>query len=365
MKQSTVHRGVLLLLVLAISAIFFSMIKTFLMVILLAGIVSGLFRPVYRWFCRRFKGRAGLASFITVLLTLLLILIPLMGLLGVVTAQAVKVSRSVAPWVEQQINQPGALEQTFLNLPFGETILEYRDVILQRAGEILNSLSSLIINNLSSATVSTFQFIFLFFAFLYTLFFFQVDGHRLLNKILYYLPLNNEDEELMLEKFRSVTRATLKGTLVIGVIQGGLAGTAFAVVGISAALFWATLMTVLSIIPGIGTALIWVPAVIILAAGGNWAAAIGLGLWCAIVVGTVDNFLRPTLVGKDTKMHELLIFFSTIGGLTIFGVAGFVIGPIIAALFVTVWEIYGETFKDVLPRVNRPDPCKVSKGESK
>jgi predicted PurR-regulated permease PerM len=130
-----------------------------------------------------------------------------------------------------------------------------------------------------------------------------------------------------------------------------VAGLAFWVVGIQTAVFWGTIMTVLSIIPGIGTALVWGPAAIILAAGGHFSKAIGLGVFCAIVVGSLDNFLRPILVGKDTQMHELMIFFGTLGGIIMFGVMGIIIGPIVVALFVTVWDIYGVAFRDILPQV--------------
>jgi len=132
------------------------------------------------------------------------------------------------------------------------------------------------------------------------------------------------------------------------VVQGGLAGLALAVVGIQGATFWGTLMVVLSIIPALGTALVWVPAAIYLFAVGKTASAIGLALWCVLVVGTVDNFLRPKLVGRDTKMPDLLILLSTFGGLSMFGVVGFVLGPIIAALFIAVWRIYGKAFADLL-----------------
>jgi predicted PurR-regulated permease PerM len=126
---------------------------------------------------------------------------------------------------------------------------------------------------------------------------------------------------------------------------------AFAVVGIHSAVFWGTIMAVLSFIPGIGSALVWGPAVIILAATGHMAKAIGLGVFCAAVVGSIDNLLRPILVGRDTQMHALMILFGTLGGIIMFGVVGVIIGPIIAALFVTVWDIYGAAFKDVLPAV--------------
>jgi predicted PurR-regulated permease PerM len=183
------------------------------------------------------------------------------------------------------------------------------------------------------------------------MFWLLMDGEKVLRKIMYYTPLDQEDDLRLLNKFTSVTRATLKGTLIIGLAQGGMAGLAFWVVGINGALFWGTVMTVMSIIPGIGTALVWVPAVIILIASGHLAKGIGLALFCALVVGSIDNVLRPRLVGHDTKMHDLLIFFGTLGGILFFGVSGFIIGPIIAALFVTVWDIYGVVFKEFLPEV--------------
>jgi predicted PurR-regulated permease PerM len=195
----------------------------------------------------------------------------------------------------------------------------------------------------------TAQFLFLTFILLYTMFFFFVDGEMILKGILHYLPLPPEDQTRMLDRFTSVTRATLKGVAVIGILQGGVAGAAFAAVGIPSSVFWGTVMIVMSIIPGIGTAIVWGPAAIILAMGGRYTEAIVLGGICAVAVGSVDNFLRPRLVSKDTKMHELMVFFGTLGGIMMFGVAGIIIGPIVAALLITVWEIYAVAFQDVLP----------------
>jgi predicted PurR-regulated permease PerM len=132
-------------------------------------------------------------------------------------------------------------------------------------------------------------------------------------------------------------------------LQGALGGLALAVVGIPSAVFWGVIMTVLSILPGIGTALVWIPAAVILGASGHILKAVGLAVFCGLVVGSLDNVLRPALVGKDTQMHELMIFLSTLGGIMMFGVVGFIIGPIIAALFISVWEIYGVMFADMLP----------------
>jgi len=349
MNRDSVNKSVLLLLAIFISAVFLSMIRSFLMAIFLAGIFSALARPLYKRFENWYGGRRAPASLSTLLLIVIVVILPLGALMGIVTAQAIKVGQTVTPWVQEQIARPGEFHELLSSLPFYDKLAPYGDTIWQKAGELIGTISHFLISNLSTATMGAVNILFMAFAMLYTMFFFLMDGDKLLNKILYYLPLQDQDEQRMLNKFTSVTRATLKGTAIIGVLQGSLAGIAFWVVGIPSAVFWGTIMAVLSIIPGIGTALVWGPAVIILAAGGNYLKAGGLGLFCAVVVGSIDNLLRPILVGKDTQMHELMIFFGTLGGIFMFGIMGMIIGPIVAALFVTIWEIYGVAFKDMLP----------------
>jgi predicted PurR-regulated permease PerM len=365
MDRKNVNNFVLLMLVIFFSAVFLSMIRHFLMAILLAGIFSALAHPLYRRFERWFRGHRSLASLFTLLLIATLVLLPLGGLLGIITAQAIKVGQSVTPWVQKQISEPGAFSELLGYIPFYDSVEPYQDLIFRKAGEMVGSITSYLISSVSSATIGTANFLFMTFILLYSMFFFLMDGEKLLVKILYYLPLQEQDERRMLEKFTSVTRATLKGTAVIGILQGTAAGLAFAAVGISSAVFWGTIMTILSVIPGIGSALVWGPAAVILAASGHYAKAIGLALFCGLVVGSLDNFLRPRLVGKDTQMHELLILFGTLGGIFMFGAVGIIIGPIVAALFVTVWEIYGVAFKEVLPgaavlhqdsRIEAPSP---------
>jgi predicted PurR-regulated permease PerM len=352
MRPENVGKLVLLLLVAFMSAVFLAMVRQFLMAILLAGIFSALAHPLYRRLQRWFGGRRALASLVTLLLIVFLILLPLGGLLGIVTAQAIKVGESVRPWVQQQLATPAAFSDLLKKIPFYEHLEPYRELIFQKAGEMVGHVSSFLIDRLSAVTRMTANLLFMAFILLYTMFFFLMDGERLLEKILYYLPLEDREERRVLAKFTSVTRATLKGTAVIGILQGGLAGMAFAVVGIQAAAFWGTIMAVLSIVPGIGTALVWVPAAIVLAAAGHYLKAAGLAAFCGLIVGSVDNFVRPRLVGKDTEMHELLILFGTLGGIIMFGVVGIIIGPIVAALFTTVWEIYAEVFKEYLPQVS-------------
>ena len=352
MNRDSVNRFVVLLLVLFISAIFLSMIRQFLMAIFLAGIFSALTHPLYSRFEQWFKGRRVLASLTTLLILVLLVLLPLAGLMGIVTAQAIKVGESVTPWIQERLSEPDALSRFLWNIPFFSKIEPYRELILQKAGEMVGSISGFLISSISTVTLGTVNILFMTFILLYTMFFFLMDGDKLLAKILYYLPLKDQDERRMLEKFTAVTRSILKGTAMIGILQGSLAGLAFAVMGIGNAVFWGTIMTVLSIIPSIGSALVWGPAAIIMAVGGHYAKAVGLVVFCGLVVGSLDNFLRPRLVGRDTQMHDLLILFATMGGLFMFGILGFIIGPIVAALFVTIWEIYGTVFHEYLPKVD-------------
>jgi len=349
MQRRTVSNIVLMILIALISALFISMIRNFLMALLLAGIFSAMAQPGYRKIIQLFGGRRRAASLTTLLLFVIIILVPVSGLVSIVTAQAIKVGQSITPWVQRQIEQPAAFSEYLQRIPFYEEILPYRDQIISKAGELASRISVFLVNSLSAGAVGTVNFIFMFFVFLYVSYFFLIDGKVLLDRILLYLPLEDRDEQRLLDRFTSVTRATLKGTALIGVLQGGLAGVAFAVAGIEAAVFWGTVMAALSIIPALGSALIWVPAAIILAAGGSYLKAIGLILFCGLIVGSLDNVLRPRLVGKDTQMHDLMIFFGTLGGIALFGLIGFIIGPIIAALFVTIWDIYGEVFKEFLP----------------
>ena len=359
MTQELVNKRVLLGLLILISALFVFMIWQFLMPVFLAGIFAALMHPFFRRLLDWFGGRRNLAALVALLMFILVLLIPMAGLFGIVTAQAIKVSQSVTPWVQAQLAQPTALSDLLERIPFYDRLYPmvepYKEAIITKAGQVVGVVSKFLIDSISSATLGTVNFLFMLFIFLFAMFYFFNDGKRLLDKMLYYLPLEDQDERRILDRFTSVARATLKGTAVIGLLQGGLAGLAFAAVGIPSAVFWGTLMSLLSVLPGIGTALVWVPATIILAAAGHWVKAVILALFCGLVVGSLDNFLRPRLVGKDTEMHDLMILFSTLGGISMFGLVGFMIGPILAALFVTIWDIYAVAFKDVLPRVAGAD----------
>ena len=351
MTRDTVSRLVLLALVLFISVVFVHMIRGMLMALLMAAIVAGLFAGPYRRLVDLFRGRRVLAAVVTEVLLVGLILVPLAGLAGLVTAQAIKVGRSVGPWIQENLARPDELSRRLEALPFYDRVAPYRDDILAKVGELAGSLSNWLVGALSDVTVGTVHFFFLFFVMLYAVYFFLLHGRAVLDRMLWYLPLEDRDEQRMLARFLSVTRATLKGTGLIGLLQGALGAAAFAAVGIPSWAFWGAVMMVLSAIPGLGVGVVWLPAAVWLAMDGHWGQAVGMTVYFLVVVGMVDNVIRPRVVGRDTQMPELLVFLSTLGGLSLFGALGFIIGPIIGALFVTVWEIYGEAFRDLLPSV--------------
>ena len=348
MTETRFRQAFLLLLVTAISAAFVAMIRVFLLTILLAAIFTALSYPVYEWLLGRLRNRGALAAIATLALLLALVMAPLLAVLGAGANEALRVTETIRPRLQQLVDQPGEFDSRLRALPGYYRIEPYRAQILTKAGELVGSTSAFLFAALSATTRATAVFIFHFFVLLYTMFFFLTGGPGLLRAVLAYLPLTEADKQRMLEKFVSVTRATLKGTILIGAAQGVLGGLAFWAVGLDGAIFWGTVMTVLSIIPGVGGALVWVPAAIILITAGEIWRGIALVVFCALVVGSVDNLLRPRLVGRDTQMHELMIFFSTLGGLLLFGAMGFILGPLLAALFVTAWEMFGTAFHTAL-----------------
>lgn len=341
------RRVTLVALALVISGLFLWMIRDFLIALLLAAITAGILRPIYVALRQRLGNRRHLAAGVTLGLLLVLVILPMVAYCVVVANQAVELGRTASPWLQ---NTFGSTQFSRLfERPALRPLAPYRELILQKLGELGAELGAIAVAAVTAAAQEIITLSLGLFVMLYATFFFLTDGRSVLRKILYYSPLPPEDEDKMLERFLSVARATIRGTIVIGLVQGALGGIAFRIAGISGAAFWATLMAVLSVVPGVGSSIVWLPGAAYLAFTGHVGAAVALAIWCSIAVGTIDNFLRPRLVGKDAKLSDLLILVSTLGGIALFGALGFLIGPIVAALFVTVWDIYGDVFRGVLP----------------
>lgn len=359
MERSGVNRerfraGFVLLLVVAVSAFFLAVMWPFLKPLVVGAMFAGLCRPLYHWLGRLLKGRHSLAAALTLLIVFLLVAGPLSAFVGVVVSQALHVSESAIPWVQGHFGQASAFnahDWLVQRFPALASYVPEQTKILESLATAAKMTGAMLVAGASRMTAGTATFLLNLFVMLYAMFFFLKDGRVILEKIFYYTPLNHEDEARLLQRLTSVTRATVKGTLVIGIVQGALAGVGLWAAGIDGAAFWGTLMALLSIVPGIGAALVWLPAVAYLYIASQATTATLLLIWCAAVVGTIDNILRPMLVGKDAQMPDLLILVGTLGGLFLFGPIGFILGPMVCALFLTVWDIYGTTFHDILPPV--------------
>lgn len=343
------HKGFLLFLVAGITVLFLVMIRRFLVALILAGVFSGMARTSFLGLSDLLGGRQRIAALLTVLGLLLLIVAPLSGFLALVVSQAADIVDAAGPWISQQTGRWEEWVARLGALPLVGPLLPDQAAIAAGATDFAGRAGSFLINNLGAATSGTVNLVLQLFIMLYAMYFFLTDGPSILAKILYFTPLGDSDQRELIDRFVSVTRATIKGSILVGLIQGALAGAAFFILAVPGAAFWSTVMAVLSVIPVLGSGIVWGPAAIILISSGRVAAGLGLFLWGLVVVSTIDNFLRPRLVGRDTKMHDLLVLLSTFGGLAMFGLVGFIIGPIVAALFLTVWTLYSRAFRSILP----------------
>ncbi len=192
----------------------------------------------------------------------------------------------------------------------------------------------------------TSRFVISFGIMMYRLFFLLRDGPRLSRKIRTAVPLSDSYKQHLIQKFTTVVRATVKGNVAVALVQGTLGGGIFAVLGIQGALLWGVIMAFLSLLPAVGAGLIWAPVAVYLLLTGSTATGLVLIAFGVLVIGMVDNVLRPILVGKDTQMPDYVVLISTLGGMALFGLNGFVIGPLVAALFIACWDLHAHGFDE-------------------
>ena len=350
------RRGFVLVLTLVFAGLFFAMIKYFFIPVVLALVFSGISRPLYSWLKKKFGGRESAAAFVTLAMTTLMVLVPVILLLGMVADQAVEVGETVTPWIQSHLHNPAVRDAPLPDwFPFREDLGPYAAQIRAKVAQFAGKTGAFLAGSLGKISAGTASFFFDIFVLLFSMFYFLKHGQETMDTILGYMPLSTADRKKMVEVGLSVSRATIKGTLVIGIAQGALGGLGFAVAGIPAAVFWAAVMAVLSIIPGLGATIVWLPGVVYLLMTGHTVAGVALLAWCAGVVSSIDNVLRPILVGRDTQMPQILILLSTLGGLAMFGPSGLILGPMLAALFMTVLTIYSRVFSDWLNPDDLPD----------
>ncbi len=266
-------------------------------------------------------------------------MVPLISVLILGGQQAASVARDVTTWVENFDLKAVNIELPAW-LPFKVDVAELSGTIATKVGEAAGQIADFFVSILSQATKGTVSFFLNLFIMIYAMVFFLPENSNMFRQLLLHSGLPQDVQETLGERVISVSRATIKGTFVIGVAQGFLGGLGFWATGLPGAAFWGCVMAVLSVIPGIGPTLVLIPGIIVLAVNDQIIAAIGLAAWTALAVTTVDNVLRPILVGRDTKMPDLLVLISTFGGLATFGAVGLVLGPVIAGLFITIWSVF-------------------------
>lgn len=308
-------------------------------------ILAIIFYPVQLWFVRIFNGKRNFAALLSVLMCLCLVILPALVIFGSLVQEGNSVYQRLSTR-EFDLNSyitsilgalPESLEEWMVRFELGN-FADWRSRI---SSAILQG-SQIFAGRLVSLGQNTLQFFVSFGIMIYLLFFLFRDGAELGVKIRQAIPLSDEYTTQIVEKFTAVIRATVKGNIIIALIQGTIGGVTFWLLGIEAALLWGVMMTIFSLLPVVGASLVWAPAAIWFAANGIWFKAGFLIFVGVFVIGLIDNFLRPPLVGKGTRMPDFVVLISTIGGISLVGINGFVVGPMIAAMFIAAWSLLAE-----------------------
>ena len=347
-----IERWTLPLLLLLVSLALAWILLPFFGAIMWGSIIALLVGPVYRRLLARLKQRRTLAALLTLLFVLLLVVLPFTLLTISLTREAALL---FARLQSGELNPALYFQGVFDALPGWMTALLDRfglvnfATLQHRLAAALTQGSQFIATQALSIGQNTFEFLVSLFITLYLAFFLIRDGDELARGLCRGIPLTPAHQRDLFMKFRTVIRATVKGNLLVAAIQGALGGLAFWFLGVGGALLWAVLMAFLSLLPAIGAGLVWLPvAIYFLITGALWQG-FALTAWGVLVIGLVDNLLRPMLVGKDTRMPDYVVMITTVGGMAVFGINGFVLGPVIAAMFIAVWHIYATTRNGARP----------------
>ncbi len=315
----------------------------FLGAIFWAVVIAIVFFPLYQRLLAALNNRPNLAALATVVLVFLMVVIPLL----LIATAIIQEAKAVVADIQSDDVAVQNLSQSILAvLPqwsksmltrFGLTDLE---AIQASIGSALSGWVRVIAPQVLSIGQSTVNFFISLFAMLYLTFFLFRDGTTLIGHLKAAAPFRPALNDALLARFAQVVRATVKGDILVAMVQGGLGGLGFWVLGIHAPILWTVLMSFLALLPLFGAALVWLPFAVYFLATGAILQGVGLLAYGVLVVGLVDNFMRPFLVGQATKMPEFVVLISTLGGVATFGLQGFITGPVVAAMFIAVWTTF-------------------------
>ncbi|KTT54598.1 membrane protein [Pseudomonas oryzihabitans] len=343
MKSARLENKTFLILLVVVSLAFVWILTPFLGAVFWGAILAILFAPLQRWFVRRINNRRNLGALCTLFVILLIVILPVVFIAISLVQEGSLLYQQIS---SGQLNFGQYYQQIWGALPDSVRSVLQRfgagdlDGIRQKLSAGAMQGSQWVATQAFSFGQGTFQFLIGFGVMLYLLFFLLRDGSQLVALIRKAIPLSDMHKRSLMAKFTAVVRATVKGNIIVAVVQGALGGFILGVLGVQGAVLWGTLMAFLSLLPAVGSALIWVPVAIYFLATGAVIKGVILIVFAVVVIGLVDNLLRPILVGKDTKMPDYVVLISTIGGMSLFGLNGFVIGPLIAALFMSTWDLF-------------------------
>lgn len=351
MKIKNLNIYFFFVILLGISVLTFFLFKPFLSAIMTAAILATTFHGSYDYLTKK-TGRKNLSSILNCILVLFVIVLPSITIIGLVANEINGVYHKMVDGNGFYQNKIGLTIETFKNSIFAQTMnldkFFDQNQIADTVQKISNGIFGIIQKIYQNVIASTIWVFVMFF----TLYYFFVESKNILKKMMYLSPIKDEYEEILTKKFSSMVRATLKGTVIVGLVQGILGGIMFAVAGVPSAVIWGIVMVVLSVIPAFGAGLVWAPVGVAMLLTGHIWQGLFILLFGGLVISLIDNFLRPKLVGKDTEIHPLLVFFATLGGIAYFGFIGFIIGPVLMALFLALWDIYGKEFNSQLNKFN-------------
>jgi predicted PurR-regulated permease PerM len=324
------------LLLAVITILFVSIIFNFAAPILWSIVVSIIFYPIYEKLLLM-TNKKSLSSMLSLILISLLVIMPAIAILGLIGNELINFINSSDNYTFEHYAKL-IPNESFINQLIGWSGLNITE-LTERADDFLISASKILYESVSTISANVINFFVSLFIFVYLTFFFLKDGEKILQHCMDAFPMKNEDENFLLNEFQKTTIATIKGTVIVALAQGFLGYLTLLLIGINGALIWGAVMALLSIIPAVGTILVWLPISFILFLNGDVMDASLLIFSGVFIIGMIDNLLRPMLISKETKMPDYLILLTTIGGISIFGITGFIVGPIIASLFISIWSL--------------------------
>ncbi|HEX2490238.1 MAG TPA: AI-2E family transporter [Blastocatellia bacterium] len=330
----------LALLALAVAALYvcWLMLLPFVNVLAWASVLAVLFYPVHQRLVA-LTNRPSLSALLSTMIVIAVIVVPLTLLTLVVAKEVGEVAKNAQEFFRSLLDPSSPVigrVMGWLGLRIDASHLDLQAYLLERLENISGAIAGRTLGLLGGVVGAIFQMFFTVF----TMYYLFRDGNRIFNGMLEVVPLNAAETRQIFDRTREVIHASVYGVIVIAMIQGTLGGLAFAALGLPSAVVWGVAMFFLSMVPMVGSSVIWVPTAIYLAMSGHWGKALALALWGALVIGTVDNFLRPKLVGERAGLHELLIFFSVLGGIQIWGPLGLVLGPVMIAVTLALFDIF-------------------------